>query len=199
MYPAIGQLADLARRAQGGDHDAAMQLWGMDNGLAQHFSAEQQAMVKRGTEAIGNAALEISLLPEGQRAAAWDQRVHYLSQEFPELKRFEGQYTPENLEGVLDQTGMRPKLIELQQPRYQVAPVGSGLRQTNPYAGVVDTGTYTGGQGPEQPPQSAQPATPRSRAEYDALPPGTPYLGPNGEPMIKGGASPQGSQTFSGN
>ena len=42
-------VADLARRAQGGDHDAAMQLWGMDNGLAQHFSAEQQAMVKRGT------------------------------------------------------------------------------------------------------------------------------------------------------
>jgi len=45
----------------------------------------------------------------------------------------------------------------------------------------------------------AQPPALRSRADYDALPPGSPYIAPDGSHRVKGGApSPAGGATFLG-
>lgn len=126
------RIGELAQRASQGDHEAAMELWKADPDLAQRFDDRTRKMVEAGKEAVGNAALRIYALPEAQRAAAWDQSIEALSREYPELARFKGQYSPENLNGVLDQTGLTEKAMDLVAPKYQAIVPGGQLQNTNP-------------------------------------------------------------------
>lgn len=52
------------------------------------------------------------------------------------------------------------------------------------------------GQGAGGAPSGGGPARIQSEAEYNALPPGTPYIDPNGRPKVKGGATPSASGNF---
>jgi hypothetical protein len=64
-------------------------------------------------------------------------------------------------------------------------------------------GTFTivphnmiGGGAPPSQPQAGGPRQISSKAEYDALPPGSQYVAPDGTTRTKGGAGPQAPQTF---
>jgi hypothetical protein len=134
-------IGDLAARASQGDHDAAMELWRLDPDIASRFDARQQEMVKRGTEAIGNAALRLSVLSDADIPAAADQAIDALSAEFPNLARYKGAVrTRADLDAIIDQAGMTEKALDLRTPKYQAIAPGGTLRNTNPYSGTVDTG-----------------------------------------------------------
>ena len=50
--------------------------------------------------------------------------------------------------------------------------------------------------GGQQAQPSAQPQRVVSKQDYDALPPGTPYIAPDGSRRVKGGQTPQASGPF---
>lgn len=186
------EIGDLAYRAQQGDMEAAHQLWQLDPDLGSKLSDDHRKLIDTGTKAIGNAAYRIALLPEDQRAAAWDQAVEALSPQFPNLAQYKGQYSDANLNSILDQTGMTDKLIDARQPKYQVGPPGGMLMQTNPLAGSVGAARAQPGGGD----QSGGVPAPKSRTEYESLPPGTQYMAPDGTLKVKGGPTPSASGGF---
>lgn len=193
----IGQ---LAQRAAGGDMQAANELWRRDPEMAERFAKTHGEALEKGKQAFGNALVEIALAPPEQRSAMWDQRARYLAQNgYPAAEQYVGHYSEENLQGGLADTGMTQKVLDYQRPAYAVRPEGGKLFQTNPYAGEIDPGIGGEDVGASQQPVSAQPMAPKSRSEYEALPPGTQYYDLQGNLKVKGGASPQGSPTFSGN
>jgi hypothetical protein len=133
----------------------------------------------------------------GQLAAAAAAGDHQAALKLYELdpdlaNRFDTQHTKKidegKADGVIDDPGVRQKLIELQQPKYQVGPPGGELRQTNPFAGEIDMSPIGGG--------DAGPVQIHDDAGYAALPPGASYIDPHGNHRVKGGAGPSGPQTF---
>jgi hypothetical protein len=182
------QIGQLAAAAAAGDHQAALKLYELDPDLANRFDTQHTKKIDEGKAALGNAALHVALLPEAARPAAWAQAVDALTPNYPDLKHYRDEYSPQNLDGVIDYTGVRQKLIELQQPKYQVGPPGGELRQTNPFAGEIDMSPIGGG--------DAGPVQIHDDAGYAALPPGASYIDPHGNHRVKGGAGPSGPQTF---
>jgi hypothetical protein len=131
------QVGELAARAAQGDEQAAIELWQLDTELASRFDDRSRKQIEEGTKAIGNAAYRIALLPEDQQPAAWDMAVDALAPTYPGVGKYKGQYSPENLNALLDQTGMSEKVIEARRPRYQAVAPGGSIQNTNPLAGPV--------------------------------------------------------------
>lgn len=80
-------------------------------------------------------------------------------------------------------------LITEDQARYQVIPEGGTLVNTRDPEALR---RFQGGQVPS----SSGPARPQSRADYEALPPGSQYIAPDGTVRTKGGAPSQGGGGF---
>ena len=139
-------------------------------------------------DAIGQAALRVSQLPPEQQPAGWDASIDQLSQRFPELAEYKGQYSQEALMGAIDQAKLVKDFIGLERPDYQVVPEGGTLVNTRDPAAL----SAVAGQN--------APAAPTSETEYRALPPGAEYIAPDGSKRVKGGAgaSRVGSNFLSG-
>lgn len=135
------QVSQLTQAAAGGDRAAQQQLWGLAPEIAAKLDTNQRQMLDQGMKAIGSAAYEVALMPPEQRAAAWDRRIAFLAQSYPEIAKYRGQYSPENLQGVLAQTGMTEKVMEAMQPRYQAIPEGGTLVNTRDPRAVAQFGT----------------------------------------------------------
>jgi hypothetical protein len=133
-------IGDLAARAAQGDHDAAIQLWQEDTDLASRFDDKHRKQVDEGTKAIGNAALYVNSLPEAERPRAWQAQVGELSRSFPELSRFADQYSPENLQAVLAQTGMTNQSLQNGRERFMAGPAGGTLVNINDPDAVASFG-----------------------------------------------------------
>lgn len=130
------RVGELAARAAAGDHAAAHELWTANPELAQHFDERDQKALKEGMSAIGDAALRISTLPDAQIPAAADQAIDALSQQFPNLAQFRGHIkTRADLNGVLDQTGMTEKALEMQRTHWQARPGQGGALIPTDYMG----------------------------------------------------------------
>ena len=129
------EIGQLAARASQGDAEAARELWKRDPKLADRFDDVSRKQLEAGMEAIGNAALRLSVLDDAAIPAAADQAIDSLADRFPELVKFKGRVkTRADLDSVLDQTGMTEKAIELRSPKYQSIVPGGELRDTNPYS-----------------------------------------------------------------
>lgn len=194
----IGELAALAAK---GDESAAHELWKLDPDLATRFDERTQKTLKTGQEALGNAAYRISLLPPEQRPAAWDQAIDSLASQFPGVGRYKGQYSEQNLNSVLDQTGMTQKAIEAQKPSYQVNPTGGTVLQTNAFA-PGGFGVATMGGGDPSPPAS-NPSSSAGGPAVGTVEGGYRFRGgnpadPNSWEPASGGPTPTASGTFPG-
>lgn len=128
------QVGQVAQMAAGGDKAAQQQLWGLDPEMAARFDTVQRKRMDEEMGAIGQAAYRISLLPPEQRPMAWDSAVEGLSQRYPDMAQYKGQYSEQSLNAVLDQTGMSKGVMEARQPKYTSVPQGGYLEDVNPYS-----------------------------------------------------------------
>jgi hypothetical protein len=150
-------VADLQRRAAGGDRTAMAELAGIDLDAWDKLADNDRAVTGERASAIGQAALRISQLPEASRPAAWDAAVDQLSARFPELAEYKGQYSPEALMSAIDSAKLVNDFIGLSRPSYQAIPEGGTLVNTRDPAAVQ---SYMGRLGSTQ-----QPAIPASAVE----------------------------------
>jgi hypothetical protein len=134
--------ADLQRRAASGDPTALGELAGIDiDAWGKLNTAERQQHEQR-VKVIGQAALAVSQLPPEQRPAAWDSYIGQLSQQYPELAEYRGQYSEQALMGAIAQSEQMGKFFELSRPSYQVIPEGGVMVNTRDPSAVQQ---YAGG------------------------------------------------------
>lgn len=129
-------VADLQRRAAGGDRTALAELAGIDIDAYDKLADNERVGTKERVSAIGQAALAVSQLPPEQRPAAWDGYIDQLSQRYPELAEYRGQYSEQALMGAIAQAEQMGKFFELSDPRFQVIPEGGTLVNTRDPAAI---------------------------------------------------------------
>jgi len=115
--------ADLRTKAAQGDPVALQQLVGIDLDSWSKLSAEQRRKIEAQTAYTGQAALRISQLPPEQQAAAWDQAIEQGVQSgYTSLADFRGKFSPQALQGAIDNAGLVEKFINLARPDLQAIP-----------------------------------------------------------------------------
>lgn len=135
----------LTAAAAAGDKTAAAQLAGIDLDAWDKLADNQRQSVKTRAEYIGNAALQISRLPEAERPAAWDAAVTQGKQFGVDgLDGYVGKYSPEALNSALASAGQVKTFLDMNEPKYQALPEGGTLVNTNDPNAVR---SYMGGLG----------------------------------------------------
>lgn len=161
------RLQELRGAAAGGDPQAMQQLAGADTDLWRGLSDDQRERMGQIADVASNAAqMVLNLRPE-QQQGAWSQQMQILSQRYPELAEYGGQYSPEFLQSTIAEAGDFHQFNQSQQPSYMAIPEGGTLVNTRNPQAVQQFGN---GQAPQEQQQSAPPVqmriTPR---EYQAL------------------------------
>ena len=180
--------AQLRQQAAQGDPAALQQLVGIDFDSWKTLDANKKQQIKAQTEYTGQAALRISQLPPQEQAAAWDQAIEQgVQQGYTGLADYRGKFSPQALNAAIDNAGLVEKYISYAEPKYMVRPTESDLinvRDPNALRAAGVVGGYSGA------------AKPASKAEYDALAPGTQYIAPDGSVKRKGGGSGNATGSF---
>lgn len=205
--------AQLRQQAAGGDQNALLELYGVDTDTAMKLDDRTKKTAIDGIKYISNAAFQIATLPENQRAAAWDQYVEQGAAQFPGLMQYKGKYSPEALNSIVSQAGEMKEFQTFQQPKYIPygeggmqgfqfgQPIAGGNMQSPQQQAPAQTGgggsdftfeQYQGavnGLGAQGAAQWAQKNNHRIRVntpqEANSLPPGTRYVTPDGQEMIR--------------
>lgn len=181
------RLADLQRRAAGGDRAALGELAGIDLDAWDKLNDADKVSAKERVSYIGQAALAIKQLPPEQRAAAWDRYVQDgVQMGYEGLAPFLGKYSEQALDSAIAQSELVGKAIDYARPDYKVLPNDATLVNVRDPAAVA---SVAGG-------APAGIASPRSKAEYDALPSGAQYTAPDGSVRTKGGPSQPAAGSF---
>lgn len=170
--------ADLRQKAAQGDPAALQELAGIDFDSWAKLDEGKRKMVKEQADYTGQAALRISQLPPEQQPIAWDQAIDQgVRMGFTGLADHKGKFSPQALNAAIDNAGLVDKFITLAEPKYMAIPEGGTLVNTRNPQAVAGFGA------------SAQPKQITSKAEYDALAPGSSYIAPDGSVKRKGGGS----------
>jgi len=134
------QAQQVRERAAAGDPQATAQLAGIDFDAWTKLDAHQKAAVKDSNDYIGQAALQISQLPEAQRPAAWDAAIDQGTQMgFDQLAQYKGRYSPDALNAVLAHAGQMKQFLDLTRPQYMTVPEGGMLVNTRDPAALQQT------------------------------------------------------------
>lgn len=174
------RVADLQRRAAGGDRTALAQLAGIDLDAYDKLADNERQETAERASVVGQAALRISQLPEAQRPAAWDAAIDQLASRYPELAEYRGQYSEEALMGAIDSAKLAEKFFDLERPRYQAIPEGGTLVNTSDPEAVR---SFVSGQDADIPVVA-------SPEEARRMPPGSEFRTPDGRVMrVPGGGS----------
>lgn len=154
--------------------------------------AEQLAA---GTKVIGNAALQVSLLPPEQQAQAWDQQIDMLAGQYPGVAQYKGQYSPERLQSVLAQAGLSQQAIDNGRPQITATQPGGSYVVQNKAGQIFDPQTNQwatlGGQ-PQAPAQQQAGAEPQilQQAQQSRL------ITPEDAQRVQASLGPNGGQQF---
>lgn len=155
------------------------EAYSMLESIAKLDDRQRKAVTAR-AELIGEAA-RYADTPE-----KWDGAVDYLVRNgHPELAEYRGQFSEANRMGAIAAAGLLDKYNKDMTGRIVVVPQGGDIRRLDIHGNEVGFGS-TGG----------TPAQITSKQDYDALPPGSAYIAPDGSQRVKGGAPSQGGATF---
>jgi len=171
--------AQLRQLASQGDPAALQELAGIDFDSWAKLDEGKRKLVKAQADYTGQAALRISQIQDpAQQALAWDQAIDQgVQMGFTGLADHKGKFSPQALNAAIDNAGLVDKFISLAEPKYMAIPEGGTLVNTRDPGAVAGFGA------------SAQPKQITSKAEYDALAPGSSYIAPDGSVKRKGGGS----------
>lgn len=135
------QAAQLRMAAAQGDAGALQQLVGIDFDSWKALDGSLKQKVKAQNDYIGQAALRISQLDPQQQPAAWDQAIAQgVQMGFPELQNYAGKYSPQAVQGAIDNAGLVEKFISLAEPRYMAVPNDATLVNTRNPSAVASFG-----------------------------------------------------------
>lgn len=115
------KVAALRQGMASGDQQAAQNLQALDFDTWSQLNEAQQGQAAERAEVIGQSALRIARIPPEQRAQAWDSAIAGLSQQYPELQQYMGQYSEQALNAAIDSAGLVNDLW--QQTRQRLVPV----------------------------------------------------------------------------
>lgn len=176
--------ADLRQKAAQGDPAALQELAGIDFDSWAKLDEGKRKMVKEQSDYTGQAALRISQIQDpAQQALAWDQAIDQgVQMGFTGLADHKGKFSPQALNAAIDNAGLVDKFISLAEPKYMAIPDEVGL------VNVRDPNAVRQFQDGRKKSQT-QPKQISSKAEYDALAPGSSYIAPDGSVKRKGGGS----------
>lgn len=169
------------------------------------YSADKHHLeqVRRNGEAMAQVAWRLKQIPQAQRAQELQAWAPQLAQMGISADQLSGADLSDNgLDRYYTMGRDLKDLVSEAQPKLRNVGAGDMLiDERNPNAGPVYESPYVKGADGQlylrpQGGQGGAPAAPKSKAEYDALPPGSLYIDPHGVQRTKGGASPTGSATF---
>jgi hypothetical protein len=215
--PNIGQLYNDARnqrvQLEGQQQDRQMRVGELMQRKQEHATKTQWDQADRRTEILARMAASVRGVPYEQRRGALQQLA-------PQLQQMG--IAPDEIAGFDPSDQQLDAYIALggqQQQRPQAAPSGiqeyeyaKGQGYGGSYMDFLEgkrgpivanngDGTFTliprsmgGGGQPQSGGQAPRPLS--SKAEYDALPPGSEYIAPDGSRRRKGGQAPQASGRF---
>lgn len=152
-----------------GDTRGAMQF---DQQNAAHSASEKKAMA----EPYAQAIMDVLKYPPAERAARFDAYATEFAKTHPEAEAFIGHYNDQFAHNFLAETGHLDDFNKSQEPK--AVPITAG----------GEIGFVQNGQRVDRP--QGPVAAPTTKQEYDQLPPGSPYVAPDGSHRVKGGSAP---------
>lgn len=178
------RLQAVMGRAVQGDHTAIGELAGLDPQMWMRLDDRAKEKTKQATGFMGQAILDVSRMPEEQRAAAWASYVQRAEAGGLDIPAQYEQYSPQALQAAAAEAGTMEKLIKQFEPDYRAVPQGGYLENVNPLSrtDAVATGPATA---------SPQPGTVEGGYRFRGGDPANPS---SWEPV--GGAPSQGGATF---
>jgi hypothetical protein len=142
------------------------------------------AKSKEGNEYMKDALFAISRkTDERERAELWSQYVQAFEQNGGDIPTQFERYTPQSMRSLAATVGITEQLFKQFRPEYVNMVPGTVPQDKNPLSGQDPFG-------------GGAPVQATDKAAYDALPPGTPYIAPDGTQRVKGGAGQTGTATF---
>lgn len=99
---------------------------------------QEQEQRNAGIKVIGNAALQIKMLPPEQQPQAWDAAIDGLSAQYPGLANYRGKYSPQALDSVLAESGMTQQAIDNAQVRITPTQAGGSYVVQNAGGQIYD-------------------------------------------------------------
>ena len=184
---------ELARRAASGDNAALQEMMVSNPDAFKTIDGATKARMKEANDFLGNAAMQISRLPDEQRAATWSQYVQQAESGGMDIPSYLEAYSPQALNTAVARAGMVNELLNSQKvvwhqvgerPSFATDAYGQPVGSDNPY------NAGTGGEvAPVEPKplaeeeagsilQRGEQTGTISRSDYDAM---RKALGPNGE------------------
>jgi hypothetical protein len=126
------QRRDLTGRAAMGDSDAMGQLAGIDVDTWMKLDDRTRQRVKQGTEFMGQAVLQVSQLPEQQRAQAWASLVQQAEAGGMDIPPQYERYSPQALNAAAAEAGTMQKMLEQFEPDWHLSPNGGMVNFRDP-------------------------------------------------------------------
>lgn len=152
------QQRELTGRAAMGDADAMGQLAGIDIDTWAKLDGRVRDRVKQATGFMGQAVLQVSRLPEEQRAQAWTNYVQQAEASGMDIPTQYERYSPEALNAAAAEAGTMEKLIKQFEPDWRFSPNGGLVNFSDPNS-IKGYGDWmaSGGPGATAPPATLAP------------------------------------------
>ena len=133
---------ELARRAASGDNAALQEMMVSNPDAFKTIDGATKARMKEANDFLGNAAMQISRLPEEQRAATWSQYVQQAESGGMDIPSYLEAYSPQALNTAVARAGMVNELLNSQKvvwhqvgerPSFATDAYGQPVGSDNPY------------------------------------------------------------------
>lgn len=126
------RLQSVTGQAVRGDKSAMDQLAGLDPKMWLQLDARTREKAKQATAIMGQAVLQVSRLPEDQRAQAWTNYVRQAEAGGFDIPTHYETYSPEALDAAAAEAGTMEKLIKQNEPDWHFSPNGGLVDFSNP-------------------------------------------------------------------
>jgi hypothetical protein len=126
------QLRSTTAAAVRGEPGAMDQLAGLDIDTWAKLDGRTKEKVKQATGFMGQAIMQISQVPEAQRAQAWATYVQQAEASGLDIPTQYERYSPEAMNAAAAEAGTMEKLLDQAEPDWRVVPQGGYIENVNP-------------------------------------------------------------------